>query len=500
MLERALHPILELGQPIPSAPHAVSVAMPRWRDVLAYEEGCPQTHARLQSGYPRFFRHPAVAELSRWLGDALGDPSLEAIPFPSRAAAERCLSFLAERTGAPGRLLTAWGGAAAVVAIPARCSEDAWQYWQHTGELVSSRMASTWLAGRCDPRGTAADKEIKTALRRRIAGLIGGDAAHVWLFPTGMAGLARIHRAVTALRPGKPTAQFGFPYLDALKLQQRFGSGVRFFPKANADERAALSRLAARGGLAGAFTECPGNPLMQTPDLPALHAGLSAQGTPLIVDNTLDGCVNLETAPYADAIVLSLTKYFSGKGDVMGGAVWLNPDSPWFGPFTEWFERTREDLLFTDDAAALEINSRDYSARMARVNDTARQLAAELDRHPAVARIYMPGGAAYESMRRPDSTGRGGLFSMTLKDPELRVPAFYDRLPLCKGPSLGTNLTLVCPYAMLAHYDELDWVEAQGVSRWLIRVSVGLEDIDTLKEAFGQALEPRRRETAAAVG
>ena len=59
----------------------------------------------------------------------------------------------------------------------------------------------------------------------------------------------------------------------------------------------------------------------------------------------------------------------------------------------------------------------------------------------------------------------------------LEFQVFYDALSLPKGPSLGTNFTLVCPYALLAHYNELSWAESYGVPRNLIRISVGLEDI-----------------------
>ena len=65
---------------------------------------------------------------------------------------------------------------------------------------------------------------------------------------------------------------------------------------------------------------------------------------------------------------------------------------------------------------------------------------------------------------------------------------FYNALQLCKGPSLGANFTLVCPYTILAHYDELQWCEENGVSKWLIRVSVGQESYDFLSQRFLDAL------------
>jgi len=128
---------------------------------------------------------------------------------------------------------------------------------------------------------------------------------------------------------------------------------------------------------------------------------------------------------------------------------------------------------------------------MARINATASRLCAHLRSHPAVEGVYYPefvGKANYDTVRRP-SGGYSGLFSVLLKDAPRTAQPFYDRLRVSKGPTLGTNFTLACPYVLLAHYDELDWAESLGVSRYLVRVSVGLEDPDDLIARFDQALE-----------
>jgi len=104
----------------------------------------------------------------------------------------------------------------------------------------------------------------------------------------------------------------------------------------------------------------------------------------------------------------------------------------------------------------------------------------------------------YDSLARGESTdGYGGLFSFTLNKERIDVENFYDSLRLCKGPSLGTNFTLCMAYVMLAHYDELDFVESEyGVRRDLLRVSVGVdgkggdegrEIIEVFREAFAAA-------------
>jgi cystathionine gamma-synthase len=66
--------------------------------------------------------------------------------------------------------------------------------------------------------------------------------------------------------------------------------------------------------------------------------------------------------------------------------------------------------------------------------------------------------------------------------------AFFDALPCYKGPSLGTNLTLACPYTILAHFTELGWAAEFGVEEGLVRISVGTEDTKDLLRDFGVAL------------
>lgn len=58
-----------------------------------------------------------------------------------------------------------------------------------------------------------------------------------------------------------------------------------------------------------------------------------------------------------------------------------------------------------------------------------------------------------------------------------------------KGPSLGTNFTLACPYTILAHYAELDWAAQYGVPKSLVRISIGLEDVSWLHKVFADALK-----------
>jgi cystathionine gamma-synthase len=169
----------------------------------------------------------------------------------------------------------------------------------------------------------------------------------------------------------------------------------------------------------------------------------------------------------------------------------VNRSSPFAGPLLDALGQTYEDLLWDEDAAVLEFNSRDATERVAAIGRNAETLAEFLHGHPAVEQVFYPslgGRAMYDAFRRKNGT-YGGLVSIVLRDAAQQTPAFYDRLRVCKGPNLGMNYTLACPFTILAHYAELDFAESCGVSRWLIRISVGLEPVEELIARFRDALD-----------
>ena len=111
-------------------------------------------------------------------------------------------------------------------------------------------------------------------------------------------------------------------------------------------------------------------------------------------------------------------------------------------------------------------------------------------KHPAIEKVWYPKwefADAYEAVRRPNG-GYGSLITFLPRKAETTSPQIYDRMEFCKGPSLGTVFTLACPFTLLAHYTELDWAEACGVSRYLIRISVGLESPTELWRQLDAAL------------
>ena len=93
----------------------------------------------------------------------------------------------------------------------------------------------------------------------------------------------------------------------------------------------------------------------------------------------------------------------------------------------------------------------------------------------------------YEAYRR-ESGGHGGMLSL-LVEAEADAKRLYDALDVAKGPGFGSNFSLVCPYTMIAHFNELEWANNFGVDRSLLRVWVGsAETPDQLCESFSKAI------------
>ena len=201
------------------------------------------------------------------------------------------------------------------------------------------------------------------------------------------------------------------------------------------------------------------------------------------------------SSPTPTLVTTSLTKYFSGRGDVLAGCVIVPSGSAFRDVFLDGLG-TEEDVLGAGDAVALEENSRDFESRVRRINETGGRLFKYFKEHPLVERVYHPhadGAGTFSKLLRPvESVGAGGLLSLDLPGGEAGAAAFYDALPVSKGPSLGNDFTLACPYTLLAHYEELDWAASCGVGRNLVRLSAGLEEFEDLRARLETAFRALR--------
>jgi cystathionine gamma-synthase len=450
--------------------------MPRWADVVGYEEKNPSVIQQLRTGYPRFFIHRRVQELAEWLA-----PGRPCLPFPSLTAAEWAADFTRRRQH---EAQVVSRGKVFGVATSREGRPVLQEFWQHTGLIVSSRQAEDCLNGK-EP----ADSGASAALQRQLAGLYGCEPGDVFLYPTGMAAQFAALRAVARRRPGCRTAQLGFPYVDTFKLQQKFGAGglmLHHLGSIEAELRSALRQQP----LAACFSEIPGNPLLGSADLRRIRPILREHGVPLVADDVVATPYNIDLSADANLIATSLTKFIAGSGDVMGGALICNPRTPLYGELKALISSEHENLLWPADAETLAQLAQGFPERMARHNANGLFIAEKLRNHPAIERVWYPKwehSESYEGVRRPGG-GWGALVTFLPRNSEQTAPGIYDRLPFCKGPSLGTVFTLACPFTLLAHYTELDWAEACGVPRNLIRISVGLEDPGAVWDGIQTAL------------
>ncbi|EGO03992.1 hypothetical protein SERLA73DRAFT_119583 [Serpula lacrymans var. lacrymans S7.3] len=389
----------------------------------------------------------------------------------------------------------------------------------------------------------------KRALRRRIAGVLVSDDTpnngastsefcagaqdvevgpssrgvrevaedDVYLFPTGMAAIWNAHQLALNIRPPAKSVCFGFPYTDTLKILEKWGPGCHFLGRGLdedidtleqiLEEESRISRPASTPPITALFTEFPSNPLLRCANLPRLRALADKYDFLLVVDETIGNFVNVEVLPFVDIVVSSLSKIFSGDANVMGGSLVLNPAGRHYSALKRQAASSYEDLFFIEDAVFMERNSRDFKRRVRIIDSNteavcdflrSRSVAGGYANSPAINEVYYPKWIArenYELCRIKDSSGRpdekgggfGGLFSLDFTS-DVASRAFFDALPCYKGPSLGTNFTLACPYTVLAHFTELQWASEYGVDEGLVRISVGMEERGVLLRSFEVAL------------
>ena len=485
MLKDPLWEASSIGRPLPDSVHAVSVSLPTLDSVIGYEEGRDRVTKKLESGYPRFFVHPLVKRIFAKATEEIAEAGKRAIVFPNKRAAQGAQRFVERKLAVATRIASYEDGLQALV-IPESAIGVAMEYWRYAGSVISSRQAEDLLNDR-EPVESST-----VMLKQQLAEFSGAALDDHFLYESGMSGIFSAYRAVMNLFPSKKTLQLEFPYVDALKVQENFGNGVVFLYDAEGEDFDAAVRRIQQGEFAAVFCEVPSNPLLRTVNLPRVSEACRQGGVPLVVDDTVASSINLDVLKYADLVTTSLTKWVSGMGDVMAGMITLNENSEWVTEFRDFLTDDTEggSRLYRGDSDVLLSNMKSYRSRVEQSNENGEMVADYLNEHPAVGRVWYPKYNTpheYNLIRR-EGGGYGGLVSFTLKQPR-KMPRVFDALELCKGPSLGTNFTLASPYTLLAHYFELDWAEACGVSPNLLRLSVGIEEGEVIIGALARALD-----------
>lgn len=458
--------------------HGIGVSIPTYEDTEEYEKG-NMTHI-IKQGYARFVVHDDRKKLREKFASLAG-PDEFIIDLSSIEAAQRCIEY----TGKEGRFVAMIDGIA-LAAIKKGGESKAHAFEQHTGRIPSSRQAFNVLFEHQGFDGTDAVASIK----KNLAGIVGAHESDIYIFQNGMEAFDEIHSRLMIMSPGLQTVQLGLSYVDSLKVQQEFGiSCYQSHVRSQKNDLVLFEDYLNHNDLAGVFTESTSNPKMRSIDLPRAFDITRKRGVPLFVDDSVVSPYNVDALRYADVLITSLTKFPSGSADVMGGALVLNRESPYYARFTELLDG-RGDTIYGDDAIILSDNFNSFANRMPVINENAEFVADYLARHKAVGQFYYPKymDQDHYNLIKRDHGGYGGLMSFVLKR-EDHTEQVFDEMKCWKIPGFGTRSTIACLYTLLAHYHEHKFTQEHDLSRNLIRLSVGMEDKHAIVAMLDEALK-----------
>jgi cystathionine beta-lyase/cystathionine gamma-synthase len=324
------------------------------------------------------------------------------------------------------------------------------------------------------------------AAEDKIAVLEGAEAAMVT--SSGMAATATALFGL--LKAGDEVVCSSAIYGGTLQIiteyLERFGVSSRF---------ATLDDLAAPDRVIGPKTrvlwfESPNNPTLRCVDIRKVAAACRARGTLSAIDNTFASPINQQPISLGvDLVMHSATKYLNGHSDVTAGALAgsavlldrLQPARKLFGG-----------VLEPASAYALSRGLKTLAVRLARHNDNAARIATWLERHPRVSRVFYPGLPSHpdHEIARTQMRGFGGMVCFEVRGGYEAACRAYDRFQvISRAASLGGTES-ICSLPVLTSQYGLsdDQLAAAGVTRGMIRLSVGLEHVDDLIADLDQAL------------
>jgi cystathionine beta-lyase/cystathionine gamma-synthase len=236
--------------------------------------------------------------------------------------------------------------------------------------------------------------------------------------------------------------------------------------------------------------ESPINPTLQCVDIRAVTAACRARGVISVIDNTFASPINQQPlALGVDLVMQSATKYLNGHSDVTAGCV-TGPAAlvDRVGPS----RRLLGTILDPLPAAALGRGLKTLAVRVARHNANAQAVAEFLAADRRVTRVYYPGLASDpdHALASRQMTGFGGMVCFDLGGSLDRASACFDRLRLvARAASLGGVESIVSLPVLTSQWGHSDeQLAAAGITRGMLRLSVGLEDSQDLIADLDQAL------------
>jgi cystathionine beta-lyase/cystathionine gamma-synthase len=326
----------------------------------------------------------------------------------------------------------------------------------------------------------------RSALEANLAAIEGGKAA--FCFASGMAATAAL---LTLLQSGDhvvATANlYGGTYRFFEQVLRKYGLDFTYADTSRLRDLEQAIRPTTRL----IFLETPTNPMLTLTDLDSACTIAHGHGIPVAVDNTFASpYVQLPIAFGADLVVHSTTKFLNGHSDSVGGAVVAVRDD-----HIEWlrFVQNAEGAIIGPmDAWLVLRGTKTLPVRMERHNANAMVLAEYLAAHPAVSAVYYPGLASHpqHELAKRQMRGFGGLISFQLGSFE-HARTFLESVRLMSlAESLGGVETLVSHPATMTHASvPHDQRQQLGITDDLVRVSVGIEDVEDLKDDLSQALD-----------
>jgi cystathionine gamma-synthase/cystathionine gamma-lyase len=331
----------------------------------------------------------------------------------------------------------------------------------------------------------------RVALEAQLAAL--ENAEYGSAFASGMAATSAVLNLLSAGDHVVVTDDlYGGTYRLFSRVLARYGLEFTYVDMADLD----AVRAAIKPNTKMFWIETPTNPLLKLIDIRAI-CSLRKSGQIVVVDNTF-------ASPYfqqplslgADIVVHSTTKYIGGHSDVVGGAALTSNKE--HHDVIKFHQNAVGGVPGPHDAWLTMRGAKTLAIRMREHAKNAQAVAEFLEAHPEVDRVYYPGLPSHpqHELAKRQMSGFGGMVSFTLKGPEQRAIDFANRMHYFSlAESLGGVESLICHPARMTHGSiPKEEREKRGVTDGLLRLSVGIEDVDDLIDDLRQALVAVDRE------
>lgn len=331
-----------------------------------------------------------------------------------------------------------------------------------------------------------------TALEKAVAALEGGEDAMAFA-----SGMAAIHAALLAaeVKAGATVVAahdvYGATYALLSRLFPSLGVRTRFVDIA---DLSAVEQAIIEEKPRAVLFETVSNPLLKVADTPALVQMAHRHGAEVIVDNTFASPYLFQPLAHgADYVVHSATKYLAGHADVLGGMVVTSAQR---GVTLRELTKLVGGNLGPNEAWLTMRGLKTLPLRMVQHCRNAAQVAAWLQDHPRISQVNYPGLTDHPQHKVATRLFRpgcyGGMISFEIADADrAKVFAFMEALQLClPATSLGDVYSLVMYPAHSSHRALTPEERAQiGIGEGLVRLSVGIEDVEDIIADLKQALE-----------